>query len=85
MEDIPQPPTEPYSIGDRVWVYVSSGDPDSQYHGRVCEVVDILSDDLDIETGRATDAYSYIVEDMETKEELPVSFRHQDLVPDNRG
>jgi hypothetical protein len=46
-----------------------------------CEIVDVLTDDLGTETGRATDGYSYILQDVETDEELPISFRHQDLVP----
>lgn len=81
MEDIPQPASEPYSVGERVRVYVGSDDPDSQYHGVVCEVVDVLTDDLPEKTGRPTDAYSYTVRDAETDKELPISFRHRDLVP----
>jgi len=81
MEDIPQPASDSYSVGDRVQIYTGSDDPDARYHGVVCEIVDVLMDDLGTETGRATDGYSYILQDIETDEELPISFRHQDLVP----
>lgn len=81
MEDIPQPSRDSYSVGDRVQIYVGSDDLDSRFHGVVCEVVEVLTDDLDGETGRATDAYSYTLRDVETAEELPISFRHHDLVP----
>jgi len=81
MEDIPQPADDSYSVGDRVQVYIDSDDPDSRYHGITCEVVSVLTDDLDTETGRITDAYSYSVQAVESGEELPVSFRHRDLVP----
>ncbi len=81
MEDIPQPESDSYAVGDRVQIYIGSDDPDSRYHGVVCEVVNVLADDLGAETGRNTDAYSYILQDVETGEELPISFRHQDLVP----
>ena len=81
MEDIPQPASDSYSVGDRVQIYTGSDDPDARYHGVVCEVVDVLTDDLDTETGRTTDAYSYSIQDMESGEELPVLFRHRDLIP----
>lgn len=68
-------------MGDRVQIYVGSEDPDSQYHGVVCEIIDVLTDDLDSKTGRTMDAYSYDVLDVEGGEELPVSFRHRDLIP----
>jgi len=81
MENIPQPSREPYSIGERVQIYLSCDDPDSQFHGAVCEVLKIITDDLDSETGRTTDAYSYTLRNVEIDEELPISFRHHDLVP----
>jgi len=81
MEDIPQPASDSYSVGDRVQIYTGSDDPDARYHGVVCEIVDVLTDDLGMETGRITDGYSYILQDVETDEELPISFRHPDLVP----
>ncbi len=80
MEDIPQPSRDSYSVGDRVQIYIGSDDPDSQYHGVVCKVIEIHIDDLNLETDRATDAYSYILRDVKTDEELPIPFRHQDLV-----
>lgn len=81
MEDIPQPSSEPYSVGDRVQIYIGADDSDSQYHGTVCEITEVLRDDLDEETGRATDAYSYVLRDIETDEEISLSFRHRDLIP----
>ena len=81
MKDIPQPSRDPYSVGDRVRIYIGSDDTDSRFHGIVCEIIEVLRDDLDAETGRSTDAYSYILQDIESNEELSISFRHQDLVP----
>ncbi|QCC55954.1 hypothetical protein DV706_13235 [Natronorubrum bangense] len=85
MEDIPQPSSDSYSIGDRVRIYIGSDDSDSRYHGKVCEIVKVLKDDLDAETGRTIDAYSYILRDIESNKELPISFRHHDLVPTSDG
>ena len=81
MEDIPQPASEPYSVGERVQIYIGADDPDSRYHGVVCEVVEVLTDDLGKETGRGIDTYSYTLRDVETDEQIPVSFRQRDLVP----
>lgn len=81
MEDVPQPSRDVYSVGDRVQIYLSSDDLDSQFHGIVCEVIEVLIDDLDLETGRTKDAYSYTLRDIDTNQELPISFRHHDLVP----
>jgi hypothetical protein len=81
MQDIPQPADDPYSPGDRVKIYIGPEDPDSQYHGLVCEILEVLKDDLDTETGRDLDAYSYRVRNDESNTELPISFRHRDLVP----
>jgi hypothetical protein len=81
MEDIPQPANDPYSVGDHVQIYLASDDPDNQYHDIVCEIVEIHEDSLGKETGRNTDTYSYTLCDAESGEELPISFRHHDLVP----
>lgn len=81
MEDIPQPSSDAYTVGDRVKIYLDSSDPDAQYHGMVCEVLEVLADDLDAETERPIDSYSYILRGVETDEELPISFRHRDLIP----
>ena len=43
----------------------------------------MFTDDLDLETKRDIDAYSYRVEFLKTGEELPVAFRHRDLIPTN--
>jgi len=85
MEDIPQPSSESYSVGDQVRVYIDPDDPDSEHHGRVCEVVEVFTDQLESETGRAKDSHLYTLRDIETGQELPVSFRHRDLVPDENG
>lgn len=81
MEDVPQPSRDQYSVGDQVQVYVGPTDLDSQYHGLVCEVVDVRIDNFNSETGRTNDAYLYTLKDAKTGEKLPISFRHQDLVP----
>lgn len=81
MKDIPQPSRGPYSVGDQVQIYIDSDDTDSRFHDMVCEVTEVLRDDLDAETGRSTDAYSYILRDIESNEELSITFRHHDLVP----
>ncbi|NNC25131.1 hypothetical protein HKX41_13405, partial [Salinisphaera sp. USBA-960] len=52
MEDIPNPATESYSVGDRVEIYLGEDDLDSRFHGLVCIVVDVMEDDLSAETGR---------------------------------
>jgi len=81
MEDIPQPADEPYSEGARVRVYLAEDDPDAQHHGRVCEVVERITDSLAEETGRELDGHLYRLQDADTGETLPVDFRHADLVP----
>ena len=81
MKNIPQPSTAAYSVNDLVQIYLGADDPDIQYHGMMCEVTEVHTDDLDTETGRSTDAYSYTLRNLETEDELPISFRHHDLVP----
>lgn len=81
MEDVPQPSGTPHSTGDRVRIYLDPEDPDAQYHGLVCEITAVHADDLDIETDRDLDSYSYILRPEEKDEELSVAFRHQDVVP----
>lgn len=81
MEDILQPAPDPYTPGDEVRIYLDPADPDAHAHGTVCEVVDVLADNLDIQTDCPTDAYSYRLKELETGETLPLAFRHQDLVP----
>lgn len=65
MENIPQPSRSPYAVGDRVRLYLDPDDPDAHMHGTVCTVVDVETDDLNTETGRPMDAYSYTVRDLE--------------------
>ena len=81
MEDVPQPASEPYAVGERVQIYLGPDDPDASHHGTVCAVLDVLVDDLGTETERPMDAYSYTLRDVDTDERLPVPFRHRDLVP----
>jgi len=68
-------------VSDAVRVYLGPDDPDSKYHGMDCEVTEVIIDDLDSQTGRPLDSYSYTVKSVEIGEELPIRFRHRDLVP----
>jgi len=81
MGDIPQPASKPHKVGDHVQVYIGPDDPDSDYHGLICEITNVIKDNLAKETGRNLDAYSYNLRNLETGESLPVSFRHNDVVP----
>jgi len=80
MEDIPQPVPDPYESGDTVRVYLDPSDPDNRFHDVRCVVVAAFVDDLDSETGRELDRYSYRVRRVDG-DVLPVQFRHSDLVP----
>lgn len=80
MEDVPQPADEPYEPGDKVRIYLSPNDPDSHHHGQVCKVKERLEDNLDEETGRELDKYIYRLV-TGSDNELPITPRHQDLVP----
>jgi hypothetical protein len=64
-----------------VRIYLGPDDPDSRYHGEICEITEVMIDDLDSKTGRQLDAYSYTIQPVEKEKELPISFRHYDLVP----
>jgi len=77
----PQPATEPYSIDDSVTVYVADEDVDAEYHDTECTVVNRFTDDLNTETDRETDQYTYRLKAKATGDVLPVDFRHADLVP----
>ncbi|WP_336328543.1 hypothetical protein [Halovenus sp. HT40] len=81
MADIPHPSDSPYDTGDSVRIYLSEDDADAQYHGLVCEVVEDDPDGLSEVTGRDVDSHHYRVRRVDTGDELPVSFRHADLVP----
>jgi hypothetical protein len=39
MEDVPQPATDPYLVGDEVMVYLAEDDPDGHHHHGVEGVV----------------------------------------------
>ena len=82
MENIPQPADRPYSLGDRVRVYLSEDDPDARYHGLVCEIAGDNPDDLDKSSGRELDRHHYKIRRVDTGQVLPVHFRHSDLVPE---
>jgi len=83
MENIPQPSDEPYEVGQRVRIYLGSDDTDSKYHGLVCEVVADDTDELGEVTGRNVDNHQYRLRRTDTREELSISFRHLDLVPES--
>lgn len=63
-----------------VRIYLDSNDPDYRYDNMDCTVRKVLSDDLDRETGRGLDGYSYRLETVASKI-LPIAFRHTDLIP----
>ncbi|UTF53265.1 hypothetical protein [Natronosalvus rutilus] len=60
-------------------------DADSRFHGSKCVVVDCFEDDLNEETGRTLDRYSYRIRPVDGENPLPVGFRHFDLVPVDRS
>jgi len=82
MENIPQPSDTPYQVGQRVRIYLSDEDIDSQYHGLVCEVIADEPDALNELTGRDIDRHHYRLCRVDNEDELPLSFRHEDLVPE---
>ena len=81
MVDVPTPSETPYRTGDRVRIHLDADDFDARYHGTVCEVVENLPDELGDLTGRELDRNHYTLRRLETGEELPLRFRHRDLVP----
>lgn len=81
MENIPQPADTPYAVGDTVRIYLGEDDTDARFHGLVCEIVEDVPDDLGEESGRTLDNHQYELRRADTKEVLPISFRHFDLVP----
>lgn len=81
MEDVPQPSSSRYEVGNHVQVYISEDDPDVRWQGTRCRVVEVLDDDLAFETDRELDGILYRVESTEEGEVLPIDFRHVDLVP----
>lgn len=81
MEEIPQPASEPYETGEQVQVYLGPNDTDVAHHGMNCVMVERFEDDLDKDTGRNLDRFTYDVRQVNTDDVIGVSFRHQDLVP----
>lgn len=79
--DVPQPAEEPYEVGDTVRVYLSEDDIDARYHDRICVVVADEPDELDDLTGREIDRHHYKLREVDSENELPISFRHSDLIP----
>ena len=77
----PQPASEPYKVGDKVTIYISDTDSDAEHHDTDCIVTERFTDELHMETGRHTDQYSYQLKRLSDGEELPIQFRHSDLVP----
>lgn len=69
----------PYTPGDVVEIRIADDDLDSQYNGVTCEIIDDTTDDLDTLTGNEKDKHHYAVRDVETGEQLPIDFRHDDL------
>lgn len=80
MADVPQPSPEPHEPGDEVRVYVSEADSDDHFQGLVCTVIERLKDRSATETDHDLDCYSYRLENADTGEELPDTFRHSDLI-----
>jgi len=83
MNEVPQPASDPYSVGDRIKVYLGKRDHDSEHHGKRGVIAQRSVDDLGRETGRELDSYSYRIKDGDTA--LEVWFRHSDLVPIDKG
>jgi hypothetical protein len=83
MENIPQPSDSPYEVGKRVRIYLSGEDIDSQYHGLVCKVIADDPDGLSELTGRELDSHHYRLRRCDIGDELSLSFRHEDLVPES--
>ena len=83
MKNIPQPNDTPYEAGDLVQIHLGEDDADAEFHGLICVVIDHFRDDLDSETGRDLDAFSYSLRPVESGDPLPIEFRHRDLVPAN--
>jgi hypothetical protein len=79
MEDVPQPKSEPYALGDRVQIYLSAADPDAAHHETECIVVDRFEDELPQDSGRELDAYTYRLRPVDDDTPLSVEFRHFDL------
>jgi len=79
MKDVPQPATDPYSVGDEVMVYLAEDDPDGHRHGAEGVVVEVLEDSIGTETGRGMDSLSYQIETLDSI--IDTWFRHSDLVP----
>lgn len=84
MEDIPQPASNPYTEGQRVRVYLAPDDTDNCFHGVTCVIVNRFEDNLDTQTGRELDRFSYRLRAV-NGDTLPIQFRHSDLVPSTRN
>lgn len=78
--NIPQPPPDPLSPGEHAEIYLGETDPDLEHHGTEVVVEERIEDELSAETGRSLDRFQYRVKNAATGEEIPVDFRHSDLV-----
>lgn len=74
-------PPEPYAIGTEVEITIPGVDIDSRFDGVECEITGRTTDDLHKLTLNERDKYHYDVQQLETGESLPLSFRHDDLTP----
>lgn len=85
MTDDPEPPDEPYEVGDCVQVRLADEDADSPFEDTVGRVVHVFTDEPgaepDPDADRELDRASYRLEDTESGEQLPIVFRHRDLIP----
>lgn len=81
MKDVPQPSPTRYDVDDQVCIYVGEDDLDALWHETRCRIVEVLEDDLASETDRELDGVLYRLVMTKSGDELPVTFRHRDLVP----
>lgn len=76
-----------YSVGSLVEITINEADIDSEYNGQTCKILSNSPDDLHELTGDETDKHHYELQNVETGETLPLSFRHNDLTllePENK-
>jgi len=69
-----------FEVGDRVQIDIpDTDDPDfDEYHGRTGEIIEILEDDADEQTGDERDAYLFMIEFTTNRRG---QFRWRDLRP----
>lgn len=84
MNDVPQPASQPYEVGDIVEIQTPEENGDARFDGYVCVVVDAHEDDFDSLTERKLDRMSYQIRPVDAEKPLPVWFRHFDIVPSGK-